>query len=125
MARKNTISSHKVFDAIDLTSTQNSPHTKTINLDRASVSISWSGSDAVGEIKFQARKIKESTPDVLAASDWKDLDFGASIDITGASGTHEVIFDALDFTDLRAVFEYTSGSTGTLTATMSAKTVGA
>jgi len=113
-----------MLDSISLASTSTSPSTKTINLDRASVSVSWSGSDAVGELKFQARKIKESTPDSLADHPWTDLDFGATINITGASGSHEVIFDALDFTDLRAVYEPTSGSTGTLTAVLSAKQIG-
>jgi len=113
-----------MLDAIDLTSTQQSNPTKTINLDRASVSVEWSGFDGTGELKFQARKIKESKPDVEADSDWKDLDFGSTIDITGASGTHEIIFDALDFTDLRAVYEHNVGTTGTLTAVLSAKQIG-
>ncbi len=114
-----------MLDEASLASNSTSPSTKTINLDRASVFVSWSGSDAVGELKFQARKIKDATPETLADSDWADLDFGATIDITGAAGSHEVIFNALDFTDLRAVYESTSGSTGTLTAVLSAKTVGA
>lgn len=124
MARKNVIPSHKMLDAVDLTADRTSETTKVANLDRASVFIDWTGSDAVGEIQFEARKIKESKPDAEADADWRTLDFGSTIDITGASGSHEVIFDALDFTDLRVKFVSTSGTTGTLTAVMTAKQIG-
>jgi hypothetical protein len=111
-----------MLDNIDLTSTQTSESTHTANLDRASVSIEWSGSDAVGTIEFEAKKAKKdvSTPEL----DWTTLDFGATIDITGASGNHEIIFDALDFTDLRVKFNSTSGTVGNLSAVLTAKQIG-
>lgn len=122
MARKNVIPAHKMLDAVDITTNQTSENTTVTNLDRASVSIEWSGSDAVGEIQFDARKQKEGkfNPEL----DWTQLDFGTTIDITGASGSHEVIFDSLDFTDLRIRFVSTSGTSGTLSAVLTAKQIG-
>ena len=122
MARKNVIASHKMLDSIDLTSNQDSDPTNVTNLDRASVHVDWSGSDAVGEIQFEAKKQdkNKSTPD----SDWQTIDFGSAISITGASGNHQIIFDALDFTHLRVKFVYTSGTTGSLNAVITAKQIG-
>lgn len=123
MARKNIIASHKMLDSVSLTSNSESSITNVINLDRASVSIQWSGSDSVGEVEFHARKKEKEKS--TADTQWYTLDFGSSIAITGASGSHEVIFDSLDFCELKAVYTTASGTTGSLTAVISAKTVGA
>lgn len=122
MARKNVIPSFKMLNEIDLTTNATSPATVITHLDRASVFIDWSGSDAVGEVQFEARKIDKDKP--VADADWRTLDFGATIDITGASGNHEVILNSLDFTELRVQYITTSGTTGTLTATLTAKQIG-
>mgnify|MGYP000687011665 CR=1 FL=1 len=122
MARKNVIVSHKMLDEVVLTGNQTSDPTNVTNLDRASISVDWSGSDAVGTIEVQSRKQKKDSPN--ADADWRDLDFGSTINITGASGNHEIIFDALDFTDLRIKFTYTSGTAGNITAVLTAKQVG-
>lgn len=124
MARKNVIPSHRMLDEISLAGSATSDPTNVVNLDRASISIDWTGSDAVGAVTVESRKLKEGKPEALADSDWKELDFGATIDITGASGSHEIIFDALDFTEFRVVFTQSSGSTGTLSATLTAKQIG-
>lgn len=124
MARKNVIISHKMLNEAALTGDSTSLPTDVVNLDRASISIAWSNSDAVGEIQFEARKIKKSQPEVLADTEWYTLDFGATIDISGASGTHEVIFDALDFTQLRVKYVSTSGTTGEIDAVLTAKQIG-
>jgi hypothetical protein len=122
MARKNIIPSHSMLQDVDITTDQTSESTNVAHLDRASVSIDWTGSDAVGEIQFEAKKQENNK--ALPDADWRALDFGSTIDITGASGSHEVIFDALDFTDLRVKFVSTSGTTGTLTAVLTAKQIG-
>lgn len=122
MARKNVIDAHKMLDAVDITTNQTSEPTKTTFLDRASVSVNWTGSDAVGELVFEAKK--QVPGKSTAESNWTALDFGTTINITGASGNHEIIFDALDFTDLRVRYVSTSGTTGTLTAVLTAKQIG-
>lgn len=111
-----------MLDAIDLTSTQTSESTHVLNLDRASVHIDWSGSDAVGEVQFEAKKQVKDKSQV--DSDWQTLDFGSTISISGASGTHQIIFDSLDFTHLRVKFVYTSGTSGSLNAVLTAKQIG-
>lgn len=113
-----------MLDSVDITTDQTSEPTTVTHLDRASISIEWSGSDSVGEIQFEFRKLKEGLAESQADTDWTAVDFGATINITGASGTHEVIFNALDFTQLRVKYLSTSGTTGILTATLNAKQVG-
>lgn len=122
MGRKNVILSHKMLDDISLITNASSDPTNVANLDRASVSIEWSASDAVGSITFQGRKKKLQTSEVDA--DWFELDFGSTIDITGGAGDHQVIFDSLDFTELRVNYNYVSGTIGTLKAVITAKQIG-
>ena len=111
-----------MLDAVSLASNQTSSETNVTHLDRASVSIDWTGSDAVGTVEFEARKINAN--EAVADADWRTLDFGATIDITGASGNHEVLFNSLDFTEFRVKFVRTSGTTGTITAVLTAKQIG-
>lgn len=111
-----------MFDAVDLSVAQTSSSTNVTYLDRASITLEWTGSDAVGVITVEARKKKEAQS--VADSDYKVLDFGSSIDITGVTGDHILIFDSLDFTDIRIQYVPTSGTVGTLTAVITAKQIG-
>lgn len=106
-----------MFDAVSMATSQTSAATNVQNLDSASIFVEWSGaSSPVGTVTVQARN--------GAAGTWYTLDFGASIDVSGASGNHQLVFNEMPFTDIRLVYTRSSGS-GPLTATISAKTVGA
>lgn len=122
MARKNVIPSFRMFDSTDITTNQTSISTNVTHLDRASIFIDWTGSDSVGQIVVEVLKQKDQKAAV--DSDWRSLDFGSTIDITGASGQHDITLNSLDFTDLRIRFISTSGTTGTLTAVLTAKQIG-
>lgn len=111
-----------MLDSVALTGNQTSDSTNVINFDRASIFVDWSGSDAVGEMQVEARKKDKDKSSIDA--DWRTLDFGSTISISGASGDHEILFDSLDFTEFRIKFVYTSGTAGALTATLTAKQVG-
>ena len=117
MSRKNIITPFKIFDAVDISTnqTQSTP-TNTSRLDKASITLNWTGTAPVGTITVEARN---GSDDV-----WHELDFGSAISISGNTGSHELIFNELPFEEIRVL--YTAGSgTGTLDAILVAKVVGA
>lgn len=116
MGRKSVLKSYKIFDAQSLAATVSSNPTSCINLDKASIHVVWTGTAPVGVLTVQARNGELDA--------WYDLDFGAVISVSGASGEHQIVFNEMPFTDIRLVYTRTSG-TGSLTATISAKVVGA
>lgn len=115
MGRKNVVKSYKMFDAEDISISATSNSTSVINLDKASILISWSGTSPVGEIEVEARNGENA--------DWVTLDI-ATIAVSGNTGNHRILFVELPFTDIRLQYLADSG-TGTLTATITAKVVGA
>jgi hypothetical protein len=117
MGRRNLVHSYKMLDAITLTSTQTSATTNVEQMDNATIHIRWTGTAPVGTITVQARNGKDDP--------WFDLSFGtAAIDITGASGDHQILFKEMPFTDITVKYNFVSG-TGTLTATLTMRTIGA
>lgn len=86
------------------------------NLDQGSIIVEWSGTSPVGEITVEARNGEQSN--------WYELDFNSTISISGNTGTHQVVFNSMPFTDIRLQYNRTSG-TGTLDAVITAKSVGA
>lgn len=117
MGRKNIVKSFKMFDAVELSSSQTSAATNVINLDTASIHLVWSaGSSPVGDITVEARNGEDDS--------WYELDFGSTISISGASGDHQLMLNEMPFTDIRIVYTRTSGS-ATLDAVLTMKTTGA
>jgi hypothetical protein len=86
-------------------------------LDQASIDLSWSASDLVAVLTVEVKNGEHG--------DYRTVDFGSPIDITGASGSHEIIFLAMPFTNLRVVLTVTSGTSGDVNAVLTAKAVGA
>ncbi len=115
MGRKNILKSYKMFDALSLASSATSDATDVTPVDKASIHIAWTGSSPVGSIAVWAQNGDDDS--------WYDLGFSA-ISISGASGSHQVIFNELPFTKIRLVYTRVSG-TGSLNARISSKTVGA
>ena len=120
--RKNVLKTFKSLSAADmsLASVQSQP-TNTENLDSGVAIVSWSGTAPVGVMTVQGRNIKQDA-NGLTNSDWVDLDFD-TINISGASGKHQLIFTSLPFTEIRFVYTSTSGS-GLLDVYFTAKQVG-
>lgn len=116
MARKNVIYSYPLFNRQVINATSTSPATNVQQLDQASIDLSWSSSTLVATVTVQAKNGQYA--------DWRTIDFGSSITISGSSGSHEILFLAMPFTDLRLVVTVTSGS-GTVNAVITAKSVGA
>lgn len=116
MGRKNVVPSYKMFDAVALSASRTSEITNVQNLDKASVLLEWTaGSSPVGVVTVEARQ--------GANGNWTELDMGSAINISGASGNHQLVFNELPFTDIRLQYTRSSGD-ATLTATFTGKQVG-
>ncbi len=115
MARKSVLPSYKMFDAQAVSADVTSNITSVKNLDNCSIAVVWSGT-IVGDLYVQVRNGEHDA--------WRNVDFGSVIPITTGSGTHDIYFTQLSYTDMRLFVDRASGS-GSITATISSKTVGA
>lgn len=122
MSRKNVVNPHKIFDAEDISVSATSSSTNVKKMDKASIRLDWSGSSLNGEVTVQASNDDLAPSD--SAKSWYDVDMGSTITISGVSGDHLLVFNELPFSDIRLVYTSSAG-TGTLTAILSAKVVGA
>lgn len=86
-----------------------------INMDKASIAVSWSGTVPVGTLSVEARNGESAS--------WYTLDFNVSMDVSGNTGAHQIVFNELPFTDIRLNYNRTSG-TGTMDAIITMKVVG-
>jgi hypothetical protein len=117
LAAKN-VHTWKPLDAVSMSTDQTSEITDIKNLDNVGYIISWAGASPVGTVTVEVSNDKEDEPTI-----WHELDFGASIEITGNSGSHDININQLPFSKIRIKYNRTSGS-GTLTAAMTMKQVG-
>ena len=115
MARKNIVPSFKMLDAASLGGNLTSAVVNVQNMDLASIHLKWTGTAPVGVITVEARN--------GSADPYYTLDFGSAINISGASGDHQIVLSSMPFTDIRLQYFFTSGS-GSLTATITAKQIG-
>lgn len=117
MSRKQILPPFKMYNAVSLGATVTSTITSVAGMDKASIYFEWSaGTSPVGTLTVHARNGADGT--------WRELNMGSTISISGASGAHDLVFNELPFTDIKLVYTRSSG-TGTVTATIAAKTVGA
>ena len=127
MGRKNIIYTYKMLDAVDLDTSSNSSVTTTTTVDHMSINITWTGSSGTntGSIVVQGTNNDPDASDFVAA-DYFDLELsGGAVNLTGASGEHIIIFDKLPFRALRLAYTNSTHAAGTVSAVMSAKTIGA
>ena len=127
MGRKNLILTYNMLNAIDLDTSANSSATFTTTIDHMSINIVWSGSTGTntGAIVVQGTNKDPEAADFVAA-DYFDLELsGGAINLTGASGEHIVIFDKIPFRAIRLAYTNSTHAAGTVSAIMSAKTLGA
>ena len=117
-----------MLDAVVLDTSSNSTATVVTTIDHASINITWTGGSGgtdTGVVVVQATNL-DSGASTFAASDWVDLTLsGGTINLTGTSGEHLVIFDKIPFRAIRLSYTNTDHTSGTLTAILSAKTIGA
>lgn len=126
MARKHTLPPHNMLEDADMSGNLLSDPTNVSQIDQAVVFINWS-STPVGEFFLEGAQVK---PDQLRANSalpsdivWNTLAFSDPMTTSGET-SHQVVFTELPFTHLRLRYTASSGS-GTVTATISGKSVGA
>ncbi len=127
MGRKNIIYTYNMLDGIDLDTSANSSVTTTTTVDHMSINITWSGSTGTntGAIVVQGTNKDPDASDFVAA-DYFDLELsGGAVNLTGASGEHIIIFDKIPFRAIRLAYTNSTHAAGTVSAVMSAKTIGA
>ena len=127
MGRKNLILTYNMLNAIDLDTSANSSATFTTTIDQLSINIVWSGSTGTntGAIVVQGTN-KDPDASDFAAADYFDLELsGGAVNLTGASGEHIIIFDKIPFRAIRLSYTNSTHAAGTVSAVMSAKTIGA
>ena len=127
MGRKNIIYTYKMLDTKDLDTSVNSTATVTTTVDHMSINITWSGSTGTntGAIVVQGTNKDPDASDFVAA-DYFDLELsGGAVNLTGASGEHIIIFDKIPFRAIRLSYTNSTHAAGTVSAIMSAKTIGA
>ena len=116
MARKHVVYAFDMFDAVSLGASATSSIVEVSQLDYASIYVSWTGSSTVGDLEVQAANGEDGT--------YHALDFGSTISISGASGSHNIILSEMPFTHIKLVYTRSSG-TGSITATLTAKSASA
>lgn len=116
MSRKSVVKSHKMMDAGDMSSTIVSSVSDVLNLDQASIHISWSGAAVGGELFLDARNGESDS--------WYELDFNVSMLVSTDSGDHQIVLNSMPFTQMRLRYVPSAG-TGSMTATLTMKVVGA
>lgn len=116
MGRKSVVKSFQMIDSGDMSADITSEIVNVINLDQASVYVSWSGTSPVGEIKVEAQNGDNET--------WYELDFNSTMTVSGNTGDLQIIFNQMPFTSIRLFYDRTSGI-GTLNAVISMKVIGA
>ena len=127
MGRKNIIYTYNMLDGVDLDTSVDSTATITTTVDHMSINIVWSGSTGTntGAIVVQGTNKDPDAADFVAA-DYFDLTLsGGLINLTGASGEHLIVFDKIPFRAIRLVYTNSTHAAGTVSAIMSAKTIGA
>lgn len=94
--------------------------TETINVsqtDNLSFHLQWRSSTLVATVYIQARNGDDDQ------DDWRTLDFGSAISISGTSGEHEITLNEMPFTNVRMFIDVASGS-GQVGCTFAAKALG-
>jgi len=89
-------------------------------MDNLGLDISWSGSSPVGQLFVEVSNNPAAQADELSASDWRELDFGTNIAISGNSDNGLININQVPFNWFRVRYARTSG-TGTMTVILTMK----
>jgi len=121
MARKNVAGPFLSFDDQSLGADATSAITDVTYLDNIGILVDWSGTAPVGELIVECAN--PPVVDKEADYQWTALDFGSTITISGASGSHAININQVPYSKMRLRYVRTSG-TGSLTARLTIKQVG-
>lgn len=116
MSRKSLLKPYKMLDSVDMSASQESNPTNVEGIDQSSIQVVWSGTSPVGEMKVFARNGK--------ANAFYELDFDETLVVSGNSDSMFILINCAPFTDIKLQYVRTSG-TGTMSATINGKSIGA
>lgn len=117
MSRKPVVPSYAMINAVSMGASITSNTVNVLNLDQASILVEWSaGSTPVGVLTVEARNGEKEN--------WYELDFNSVMSVSGNTGSIQIVFNQMPFTDIRLKYTRTSGS-GTMDATITMKNIGA
>lgn len=105
--------------ALDLSANFESKAINVKYLDNIGVDVSWLGSSPAGELFVEVSN-SENEP---VSADWRELDFGSAIGISGNSDNGLININQVPFNWVRFRYERVSGS-GTMTIKTTMKQAG-
>lgn len=117
--RKNVVRGFKMWEDAQTVPGATSAEVNVLNLDKASIYLSWQGvgyNTVFGEIKVQAKNSDNG--------EWFDLDMGGPILLEEDQGSHLLLFAELPHNTIRLLFDAEMPSPHTITAVLTAKQVG-
>ena len=112
---------YKMFDTADATAEQVSSITNIDMVDKATINIKFSAANS-GTLLVEVRNGRDRSPLDLD-SDWIALNFGATLSVTSETDV-QLFMRELCFNEMRLTWTPSSGS-GTITATLNSKSLGA
>lgn len=115
MGRKISLRSVKLINAGDMSGSITSAGIETTYLDNVGILIEWTGTSPVGVITVEVKN---------GESGWSALDFGSPLSVSGNTGSMNINVNETPFEYLRLAYARSSG-TGTISAHVAAKVVGA
>lgn len=118
MSRRHVIKK-QLFAAEPMATTATSVELTVSELDKASIHASWVAGP-VGEFRVEVKQYDEGP----LSDTWSVLETGAPWTISALDSEVQIMLTHMSFVKLRLVYEPTSG-TGSLTAFLTASTVGA
>lgn len=124
MARKDQVTNFQSFGAsgCDMSASQTSTISNVQFMDNIGLLLSWSGASSPVGV-FTVEVSNDYNPQTNTSGTWIALDFGSTISVSGASGSHEISINQLPFSWMRQKYARASGS-GTLNVFLSSKQVG-
>lgn len=120
MGRRNQIKPYLLLSAGDLSQASITGNESTVaQIDVINLTVTWSGAQATnGNLTIEYWN--------SSVQGWIALDFGATISLNGATGSHQITITDIAFEKIRPVYTRTNGSaSGTLNIVIVASVGGA
>lgn len=123
MSRKSKILPYKTILNGNLSDAQIIGKSTTVKeTDVVHMNVKWSGAQPTSGT-FKVEATMDTDP---ANAEWFELDFGATISISGVSGDHQLVIQQVSFLHVRPVYDRTNvGATGALDVQLFATSKGA
>lgn len=116
---KKLIVPFRLIDAGDISGSITGSQVNCAHQDGGIAYIAWTGTSPIGEVQFEFLEL-DAAHNTAKTDEWKQVDFGSTISVSGNTGSHQIVFTSLPFFALRPKYVRTSGI-GSLSVTFAAK----